>query len=968
MTNNIAVSITADVADLTAKRAIASTELKALQKDLNDLAKTARDGGMTDELKARMLALGDGVATAKSQVSQIDTQLKTFGRTANETGAAVGGLHAGTAGVTRELLVMGREASRGNLNRLAGSATILAGRLGLLTPQILMVVGGVLALAAPVVLVAAAMESAANDAAKYQGALSATANYAGLTAASYRDMTSALAVSSHIGLGEARKELLDLINTGKFSGAEMLLIGKDSNAMSEMTGESADKMLSEFEKMGDDVAKFAREYQDHYHQLTTAQFEHIEALQKAGDVEGAQMAFLQAVYGYLGNQAPRQVGALKSAWDDLTIAIGGAVDAEKNYVAGQGDTAATQIAKSKAALSELYGEKLRQQHGDDVGISPGLLDERIAGGEKMLASQQALAAATAKTAQDERDKAKAQTEGVDAAAKLNEQFEASKTSGEKLKKTLADINLELARATAADPGNKALYEQEAAAARSQAVKSDTPHAAKPKNDEVQVWQEELQTKLEDEKAYFGDSKAEEQKFWTDKLALTTAGSSQQRAVKTKLYDLDRDLARQAYADQLASLNDRLEADRGNWSKQQAEWATKLAFIKASYGAQSSEYTNAQREEEAAEREHRSTMAQIQRDAEATSVEQLKSTLAANKTIRDEDARTQEAVTRAKGSGSPVGEIQAAVQIAAQARAARAADLADTATTYQAENALLQAAVARATVSYGTDSKQYADALKAKQEADQAYYDKRRVMEDQATQQSIRDAQDIQQKWMGITQPIGSAMSGMFQGMALHQQTFSQAALKAGDQLLFKFIDVEVQDLEKWTATQLAKTGLIKTQSTMQGLAQAAAASNTAVTQKAADLAAVTGYAGVAAAATFAAYSPEAAADPALPGEMAAAAYGQAMSMGSFAKGIDVVPRNMIAQIHAGERIMPAADNSAIMDAVGAGKGGGRGGASVNNTFNNNFHGVSHDPHELVSAMMPLIMERFEKMKRRGMLG
>jgi hypothetical protein len=48
------------------------------------------------------------------------------------------------------------------------------------------------------------------------------------------------------------------------------------------------------------------------------------------------------------------------------------------------------------------------------------------------------------------------------------------------------------------------------------------------------------------------------------------------------------------------------------------------------------------------------------------------------------------------------------------------------------------------------------------------------------------------------------------------------------------------------------------------------------------------------------------------------------ALGSFAQGANVVPQDMIAQVHAGERIIPAADNSALMAAVGAGGTGGGG--------------------------------------------
>ena len=54
MPNNISVSITADVSDLTVKRAVMSAELKAATKDLNDFARQAASTGMTSELRAGM--------------------------------------------------------------------------------------------------------------------------------------------------------------------------------------------------------------------------------------------------------------------------------------------------------------------------------------------------------------------------------------------------------------------------------------------------------------------------------------------------------------------------------------------------------------------------------------------------------------------------------------------------------------------------------------------------------------------------------------------------------------------------------------------------------------------------------------------------------------------------------------------------------------------------------------------------
>jgi hypothetical protein len=63
--------------------------------------------------------------------------------------------------------------------------------------------------------------------------------------------------------------------------------------------------------------------------------------------------------------------------------------------------------------------------------------------------------------------------------------------------------------------------------------------------------------------------------------------------------------------------------------------------------------------------------------------------------------------------------------------------------------------------------------------------------------------------------------------------------------------------------------------------------------------------------------------PAFGAQMAAVT----MSMGSFAQGTNVVPNDMVAQIHAGERIIPKADNDDLISLTkrGAGGGGGSGG-------------------------------------------
>jgi hypothetical protein len=63
MANNIAISITADVADLQVKRAIMQAELAQRENVAN--CKKAQQSGETDELRSSMLAAADAVARLK---------------------------------------------------------------------------------------------------------------------------------------------------------------------------------------------------------------------------------------------------------------------------------------------------------------------------------------------------------------------------------------------------------------------------------------------------------------------------------------------------------------------------------------------------------------------------------------------------------------------------------------------------------------------------------------------------------------------------------------------------------------------------------------------------------------------------------------------------------------------------------------------------------------------------------------
>lgn len=80
MPNNLALSVTADVVDLQAKRAVMSAELKAATKDLNAFAKEAAATGATEELRAGMLASAEAAEKARAKFALATQELKELNK------------------------------------------------------------------------------------------------------------------------------------------------------------------------------------------------------------------------------------------------------------------------------------------------------------------------------------------------------------------------------------------------------------------------------------------------------------------------------------------------------------------------------------------------------------------------------------------------------------------------------------------------------------------------------------------------------------------------------------------------------------------------------------------------------------------------------------------------------------------------------------------------------------------------
>lgn len=836
MANNIAVSVTADVADLTAKRAILSSELKAASADLNNFAKTARTSGLTDELKTQMLASAGAVAKLKTEVAGVDAALRPVREHVDAAGASLKGL---------------------------GEAV------------------GVFVVAEAVSKAAEAFdrfEKGVEGAIDQLAELNKTAEILGVSTAFLQQFNYA-----------ARQNDIDV------KSADGALKGLNESLGAVQANLPRAKQLAETFKALGFTPDQLRQYHD-AGELLPVLADRISHLSDAAERAAIARKLGIAELIPMLNQGADGFSALAQKATDLGLVL---------------DQSTIQKAEeSKRKLSEISDvvqSKLNVQFAEFAGT---LISIKEKFGEAEVAGLHFLAQLTNTESPQQTIK--------DMTAQLHD-LQAMDKNG--IAPSHVDlyrqITVHLQEATKALEAQHALQHDVSASAEDRATQllPDKPHGKAPSI--VSEWQEELHAQEIASGEFFKDQTADELKFWQDKLGLTRTNSREWLDVQSKIYDASRALAHQGYDEQLAGLNEKLQADRDNWSQERADWNAKLEFIKAHYGAESAQYRTAYRESEAAEREHTQRMAEIAKQGAQAHLNALRADLAAGLVVRRADAQSAEAVLNQQAQYQPLGEIKAALQIAALHRQLAQQETADDQAVYNKQSAILDQEVSSALAAFGAESTQYKAATSAKEAADQDWARRKKALLDQTTNQEIADQLKVKQAWHSYIDPLVSSVGQNMKGLIEGTETWGEALRNIGESIIDVIEQALVRMVENWIVN------LITGQAT-------ATATNVATAQS---------YVGVAYAAGVASM-----AGAPFPIDLTAPAFGAEMAgiaeigvgMASLDVGTNAVPNDMIAKIHKDERVMPAADNRALMRALDA---GGEGGGVHHHHYNFTIHAL-----------------------------
>lgn len=125
-----------------------------------------------------------------------------------------------------------------------------------------------------------------------QGQLMANGGAYGLTVEDIRRMNNALQATGATA-GQAGQALSAIIASGKFTGNEFMDVARAAVAMSNMTGESVDKMVDKLSTLNERPVKAIEELNNKYNVLSPTEATEIQHLIEIGDKAGAAAAFLR---------------------------------------------------------------------------------------------------------------------------------------------------------------------------------------------------------------------------------------------------------------------------------------------------------------------------------------------------------------------------------------------------------------------------------------------------------------------------------------------------------------------------------------------------------------------------------------------------------------------------------------------------------------------------------------------------
>lgn len=310
---------------------------RAINAYVQQVARLSESAGKTRvqmlEQKAAQLGVTEAVADYLNKLKEVERNsgggkkvqdaLDGVGASASQTAAAMRMVPAQMTDIVTQLA--GGQSPLLILTQQGGQLKDMFGGIG---PAVRAVGTYVAGLINPLTLTAAAAAAlgyafyAGNKEAKeFNNTLGLTGNYAGQTASSFQALTRQVSTDANSSFGDARDILLDLTKTGRYTASEIEGLGNVILRTSRASGESLENVSKDYAKLAEDPAKWAAEHNQSMHFMDVATYQHIVALQEAGDKHAAVKAVIEATTAQIANSSVANLSKAEQAWRSLTGGI-----------------------------------------------------------------------------------------------------------------------------------------------------------------------------------------------------------------------------------------------------------------------------------------------------------------------------------------------------------------------------------------------------------------------------------------------------------------------------------------------------------------------------------------------------------------------------------------------------------------------------------------------------------------------
>ncbi|CAB1220268.1 phage tail length tape measure family protein [Klebsiella michiganensis] len=300
--------------------------------------------------------------------------------------------------------------------------------LSIITPARL-AMGGLVGIVAAAGIAAV---SAMNDQDEFNRSIQKTGNYAGVTSGELEQMAQQ-GGQLRGNYSQVRDILNGLVRSGRFTGETLTSVAQAATLMAELSGDSADQVVSNFLKMSDSATTWAANTNQQYHFLDLETYQRILSLEDQGRkeeaIELASQAFKKASEERLRTME-QQLNRAARAWNNVKIAATGAWESFKDKAGGALglDAPADELTDK---IKELEAKIAAAGSDTEVAMQPREYQESVKRYKEDLAALKEKQQAEEKAIAAEAKRKQTDAESIAAAEKLQKLWKGNRSELEK---------------------------------------------------------------------------------------------------------------------------------------------------------------------------------------------------------------------------------------------------------------------------------------------------------------------------------------------------------------------------------------------------------------------------------------------------------------------------------------------------------------------------------------------------------